>query len=70
MKFDWNEDQQALRRAASEFGKRVLTEGIEERDRQGAFDEALWAECAGPRARRPWPTDQPMLPASRAWGAL
>ena len=47
MNFAWSEDQETLRGAAVEFGQRVLTEGIEERDRNGIFDQSLWEECAG-----------------------
>ena len=32
MNFAWSEDQETLRDAAAEFGQRVLTEGIEERE--------------------------------------
>jgi len=46
MKFDWDEDQQALRAAAEQFGARALTEGIEARDRAGAFSREAWAACA------------------------
>ena len=46
MQFDWDEEQEALRSAGAEFGARVLTEGVTERDRDGTFSRDLWAECA------------------------
>jgi alkylation response protein AidB-like acyl-CoA dehydrogenase len=46
MNFAWTEDQQALRDAAIEFGARVLTDGVSERDRDGLFARSLWNECA------------------------
>ena len=46
MEFSWNEDQQALRAAAREFGARMLTEGVEARDRAAEFSHELWSECA------------------------
>jgi alkylation response protein AidB-like acyl-CoA dehydrogenase len=46
MDFAWNEDQQAIREAATEFGARMLVEGVEARDRAGAFSREAWAACA------------------------
>lgn len=46
MKFNWSEEQEALRAAAVAFGARVLVDGVAERDRDGVFSRALWAECA------------------------
>jgi alkylation response protein AidB-like acyl-CoA dehydrogenase len=46
MNFGWNEDQVALRSAAAEFGARVLTEGIVDRDRNSIFSPELWSACA------------------------
>lgn len=46
MNFGWNEDQVALRSAAAEFGARVLTEGIVDRDRNSTFSPELWSACA------------------------
>lgn len=46
MDFSWSTDAQELQRAAAEFGA-SLNEGLEERDRLGIFDRALWDRCAG-----------------------
>ena len=46
MDFAWNEDQLAIREAATEFGARMLVEGVEARDRSGAFSHDAWAACA------------------------
>lgn len=46
MEFTWNEDQVALREAASEFGARRLVDGVEARDRAGAFSRETWDACA------------------------
>lgn len=46
MKFNWSQEQEALRAAAVAFGARVLVDGVAERDRDGVFSRALWAECA------------------------
>jgi alkylation response protein AidB-like acyl-CoA dehydrogenase len=46
MDFAWNEDQLAIRDAATEFGARMLVEGVEARDREGQFSRAAWDACA------------------------
>ncbi|MEO0438050.1 MAG: acyl-CoA dehydrogenase family protein [Pseudomonadota bacterium] len=46
MNFSWSEDQIALRSAAVRFGTRILSDGVEQRDRDGCFDRKLWSECA------------------------
>jgi alkylation response protein AidB-like acyl-CoA dehydrogenase len=46
MNFDWTDEQQELRQGAVEFAARTLSEGVIERDREGAFPRDLWQECA------------------------
>jgi alkylation response protein AidB-like acyl-CoA dehydrogenase len=44
--FEWPENEAALAAAAATFGREVLNAGLDERDRAGEFDRALWRKCA------------------------
>ena len=46
MRFDWNDEQADLRRAAEDFAAARLVEGASERDRARAFSRELWRACA------------------------
>ena len=46
MNFDWSEEQQSLKAGATEFASRVLTRGVDQRDRDSEFSREIWAACA------------------------
>jgi alkylation response protein AidB-like acyl-CoA dehydrogenase len=46
MDFTWTDEQLAMKRAATEFARRELDDGLVERDRVGAFSRERWQKCA------------------------
>ena len=46
MNFAWSEEQLASKKAAVQFAREELTNGVRERDREETFSPALWRKCA------------------------
>ena len=46
MNFDWTDDEKLLRQSAYDFASRELSDGVVERDREGAFSRGHWDACA------------------------
>ena len=46
MDFTWTEEQMALKRAAAEFARRELNQGLVERDEASRFSRESWRKCA------------------------
>jgi hypothetical protein len=44
--FEWADDHLRLRRGAVEFAASRLTDGVPQRDREGAFSREVWQACA------------------------